>query len=717
MALWEYNIQNPSFNLQNYPPLTVANYTEEFTPVPFTVDIYYTYYSTLFYTTYTYRVVMSGNITKYKQNVVGSTSNYPSLTLYLGGSTYGEGRCGTFINIANCCEVSDFVGYVIDNGVQRELTTADWSHTFSGGYTANGNIRVDVCTLPIIFSDCSEDESGYMANYSTSGSVYNVPSILQFDNYIPVASANNPLTKQLCEDYIINFTGGEVSPEGQEFRLEVQWTTGTWTNDTQPSVVGQPSLQAVKGKITDGKFALYIIEGIDDGKLKYGIKNTATFYDLEYSTDGVNWTPTDIFPFEFIYRKRYNELGTFSYALSEWNTDIPIWDNEQDADDYLEGTKDISESRNWDRISSQYPPSNYTGIDDDVTEMGEVYTRSFFSQQYICSASALQEISNAFFDTDSGGITGIVDDIIKGLRMYGEDISNAIQGLMFFPIDLNQVFTSVQSQNYIYFGGYQFQMQNSVNKIIYPNGYIDFGSFVLKPSFNSYRDHAPYTRLYCYLAYIGWIELDVDRYLGKTVSIRYYIDTRTGGCLACIFANGVLTDYATGQMGVQMPITVTSYTEYANAQLQTLLTFGNGQGQNVGNIASMGGQLAQSGVSGGAIATASVGLGAVGLGIGATKTLYGLTQNNINNFNKTKGGSTGMLNMFLPQDCLFLFEIQDSDETPNERNLQGYPSNASGQLQSFSGYLEVDSVNLVCGGATDNEKAEIIAQLKSGVII
>ena len=264
---------------------------------------------------------------------------------------------------------------------------------------------------------------------------------------------------------------------------------------------------------------------------------------------------------------------------------------------------------------------------------------------------------------------------------------------------------------------FKFQMQHNVSKIIYPNGYIDFGSFVLKPSFNSYRDHSPYTRLYCYLAYIGWIELDVDRYLGKTVSIRYYIDTRTGGCLACIFANNILTDYATGQMGVQMPITVTSYTEYANAQLQTLLTFGNGQGQNVGNIASMGGQLAQTGVSGGAIATASIGLGAVGLGIGATKTLYGLTQNNINNFNKTKGGSTGMLNMFLPQECLFLFEIQDSDETPNEKSLQGYPSNASGQLQSFSGYLEVDSINLVCGGATDNEKAEIIAQLKSGVII
>ncbi len=526
----------------------------------------------------------------------------------------------------------------------------------------------------------------------------------------------------------LNFIEGETSPDGREFRIEVQWTTSTWINDNQPTVIGQPYIQGVKGKITNCTvdafgneyvpFTLYKIDGINDGKLKYGIiNNNAEFYDLEYTTDGVNWTPTDVFPFEFIYRRRINELGTFSYALSEWNTDVPMWDNPDDAQDYIDGNKPISDADNWDKISPQYPPNNPTGIPDDITEMGEVYTRAFFSQQYICSVNALQEISNAFFDTDSGGITGIVDDIIKGLRMYGNDVSQAIQGLMFFPIDLNQVFHSVQSQNYIYFGGYQFQMQNNVSKIIYPNGYIDFGSFDLKPSFNNYRDHNPYTRLYVYLAYCGWMELDIDRYINKTVSIRYYLDTRTGGVLACLFANGVLTDYQNGQMGVQMPITTTSYTDFANAQIQTLLTFGNGQMSNAQNIAQMGGQLASEGVAMGAIGVGATALGGIGLGVGGAKTLYGLTQNNINNFNKTKGASTSMLNLYLPQECMFLFEIQESDETSNERSLQGYPTNASGQIQSFNGYLEVDAVNLICGGATDNEKAQIIAQLKSGVII
>lgn len=76
-----------------------------------------------------------------------------------------------------------------------------------------------------------------------------------------------------------------------------------------------------------------------------------------------------------------------------------------------------------------------------------------------------------------------------------------------------------------------------------------------------------------------------------------------------------------------------------------------------------------------------------------------------------------MLNQYLPQECMFMFEIQDVDETPNHRAMYGYPSNASGQLQNFSGYLEVDTVNLVCSDATAKEKSDIIRQLQNGIYI
>lgn len=729
MALWEYNIQTNNFTLDNYPPLVIESVSDTFDEVPFNIDIYYSFYSTLFYTTNTKRVVMSGKIYKYKSNIIGGTSNYPAVTMFLGGGVGGEGRCGLALDITNCCEVRDFTGYAIENGVQRELQAPEWTDVFNGAYTANAFIRVDYCTLPILFSDASQTEidNEYAFRYSYP-TPYNVPQDLCFNNLTPLQSSNSPLTKQYCEDHIINFKGDETSPDGQYFRIEVQWITSTWDSDNQPAIMGQPNVQGVRGKITNVTYdengepqiplTLYTINGIDDGKLKYGIINNATFADLEYTTDGISWTPTETFPFDFIYRKRINELGTFSYALSDWNTDIPTWDDEETAQDYIDGEISVADSANWDKISGQYPPFNRTGIPDTASEFGVVGMRPHFSQQYILSSPALYEISNALFDTTQGGISGIFEDIKKGCAMYGESVVDDIEGLYFLPFNANEVFTSTMSQNYIYFGGYQFQMQNSVNKILYPNGYKDFGTFRIETTYgDSFRSYEPYTKLYVYLPYIGWTQLDMKKYLHKSVSVRYYFDTRTGGCVACLVADSILTDFYNGQIGVQMPIKATDFGAYANAQIQTLLGFNKPTGGGIaGNFAqNAGAGLVESGaISAGTMATGVLG---VGLAVQGTKTLYGLTQNNINNFNHTIGGSSSMLNMFLPQEVCFMFESQESMPTDYERDLIGLPSNASGVVGSFSGYLECEQVNLIANGATANEQKEIMSLLYSGIYI
>ena len=178
-----------------------------------------------------------------------------------------------------------------------------------------------------------------------------------------------------------------------------------------------------------------------------------------------------------------------------------------------------------------------------------------------------------------------------------------------------------------------------------------------------------------------------------------------------------MIDYFNGQCGVTMPVTLTDFSRYAQTQIQTLL--GANHKANTGMVgefaSNMGGGLVESGaVSMGAMASVGLGVGAM---VQTAKTVYGLSQNNINNFNKTIGGSSSMLNQFLPQECCFMFEIQDADVTPYHTQLQGLPSNASGSIGSFSGYLEVDSVNLICADATANEKAQIVSMLGQGIII
>ena len=623
-------------------------------------------------------------------------NHFPALYIQLDTEAYGVNHYQLyFLNPSNSPDVNRLMWTGQGTGSQRIPNSAS---TYTG---RSDYISSAICTISV-----------------------NIPIFETYAEADAYVNAVSDSARLVALREALNYKAPEVSPDGSDFTITNMWTHGTWLNDTQPQVSGQPYYRNFRAKMTDGTFSLYKIDGIDDGKLKMGIKNNATFYDMQYSTNGIDWIDTDTFPFEYFLRKRVNELGEFDYALTFANSKIPVFKDEATAQGYADGDIDITQADNWTEISQSYPIMNLTADSDDDTTMGEVFTKSFFSQQYICSESAIQQISNALFDTSSN----IFEDIKTGLQMYGERIIDSVQSCMFFPINLNTVYTDVQNQSYIYFGGYQFSLSNgvTVNKIIHPNGYYDFGSFDLVYSFGNkenqnFRDFSPYTRIFCYLAYIGWVELDSSRYMGHTVNIRYYFDTRTGMCLACLFVQTtqgqVLYDYYQGQCGVSMPITLTDYTGYANAQIQTLLGGVNDTKGNMGTVFNAGVNMAEKGLmtTGSAMALGSVGM--LGAGIGATKTLYGLTQNNINNFNKTKGSSSSMLNMCLPQECMFMFEVQQGTATPYELELVGYPSNASDLLVNFSGYLEVDSVKLDCSGATDNEKAEIIRQLQSGVYI
>ena len=472
---------------------------------------------------------------------------------------------------------------------------------------------------------------------------------------------------------------------------------------------------------------LYEIEGIDDGILKMGMN----FQGVEiayYSDDfGETWQqmagqPTQI-PFAYLYRNWLGEVGTF-YALSmdrnaKYPTNMFVFKTKEESDEYNDGGDNEEDATNYGDISTGYTPENKTGEEDEETTFGTIGIRSIFSQQYIMSETALSEVANAFYDVSQGGTAGIFEDIKKGCEMYGDTVVDDIESLVFYPVNLNTVFSSgIISQNYIYFGGYRFAMQNSVNRILFPNGFYDFGTFTIETTFgDNIRSYEPYTKLYCYLAYIGWVQLDMKKYLHKSVNIRYYIDTRANTCCAVLIANGVMCDFFNGQIGVSMPLRATDMNAYANAQIQALLGLGSGVGGRMSDAQKVGSQLAQAGATAGETIAGAGALGVLGVGMQGTKTLYGLTQNNINNFNHAIGGSSSIINMMLPQECLFMFEVQEAMPTEYERELVGLPSNASGTVGSFSGYLECEQVNLVCSGATAKEQAEIIRYLYNGVYI
>lgn len=564
-------------------------------------------------------------------------------------------------------------------------------------------------------------------------SVNNAPAIswgtlrygtLDFSTNIPVFStstraqaylnaASEEQAKEILQD-AINY-GGEITPPGEYFEIGNPWIHGTWT-EYGVSNTGNIAYRNVRGQINEGGEIIFYKERYmpGDTALRYGVLIRGTFTGLQYSVDGLNWQNTDAFPFDFFYRERENELGEFDYGYVLNFGKFTIWENQDDATDYMQGNKDIEEALNWPSISGGYPVYNPTGDELEETEFGHVYTEGFFSQQYILNSDAIREIANGLFDTQSQGIW---ESIKQGIEMFGADPIQAVMGLSYWPFPLTEIFSHVSSQRYVYFGGYQFNFQNagsSCNRIIYPDGYKTIASTqMIKRRFHSWRDFEPYTKLYIMLPYIGTYQLDLARYYDKVLEVRYYCDTRTNSVIAALIADGTLIDYFNGQMGCTMPITLTDYSGFANAQIQTLLGAG-GQAAN-----ALGNGIAQAPLMAGSEAALAGGIAGValsGASVGA-KTVYGLSQNNINNFNKTKGGSTSMINQFLPQKVTLIWEMMEDCAPSNYGQMFGYPSMKAGILANFSGFLKCQAVKLECNIATERERERLKQMLLSGVYI
>lgn len=479
-------------------------------------------------------------------------------------------------------------------------------------------------------------------------------------------------------------------------------------------------------------------------------------------------------PFYSPYDSKLEVTDYDGFLATMWSTNIPIFSDYIKAQKYLNDEIDISEAENWKRISSDPAYKNIiTNITEEPeieTDFGEVFTRMFFSQMYLCNVSVLNKISNDFFTYDpSASPSSIWDRIKKGIEQYGTNPMEVIQGLRFYPIDLSTVFTQTQDNPSIWIGAYEFDLEGPIAKrIIYPNGYIDLGTMKILRTFGDWRDFEPYTKLSVYLPYVGKYQLDLRKYYDKTVKIRYYIDLRTGSCCACLIADGVLLDWFDGIMGTEMPITLTDYSNYAQSQINIIMrnaglgttaevAFGNKveklMRQEIGVYNNLTDTAAQQygsaysdayangygvhgsaykarqasattntqakGMLGQVIATGQAGV-AGGIAIGAItgmKTAFDLARNGIAGYTKTRPGSSSMINQYLPQYPMFIFEVQEIDESKYLNELYGRPTNASGTIGEFSGYLEAEDVMLICPIATDTERQEIIDLVKSGIYI
>lgn len=406
------------------------------------------------------------------------------------------------------------------------------------------------------------------------------------------------------------------------------------------------------------------------------------------------------------YRSSYGD-GTWTLGLFDLDsmaiTNIPKFSDPEKADDYIEGNISIEEADNYSYISGGAGiDQNPTGEPEEETTLSRNLSRGVFAADYTMSRSGLVSLASDFFSSS------FWDDIKDGLKYYNNNYMSAVSSCIYFPFDISSVFDLV-AVNYVGFGSYQHDVTGyGISRVAFNKGVKDLGETFIRPTFNNFLDFAA-VEIYLFLPYIGFVQLQTDKYMGKTLKIQYSIDIHSGECSALLFANGTLMDTYDGQIGIVNPITSEDLAGYAQAQI-------SGIKSALGSVAGGGISGAMAGAKGGAYGAAAGAIVGSGLGaVNAGLTAYGLMNMKPQLF--SSGGYSGALGANLPQYAFLVFAIHETEEPANLIQTHGKPSNRSGLIGDFSGFLSVNSVNLNCGAATEAERAEILQLLYSGIII
>lgn len=431
-------------------------------------------------------------------------------------------------------------------------------------------------------------------------------------------------------------------------------------------------------------------------------------------------------------------------TVSDFDTNIPIFGNAEDATKYANDELSIEDALNYSDIlayEQQLPEPDFGDVDVE-TETG-INGQSYMagSAIYVLSKTEMIAFFSEIFKIQDPSFINAFKD---GNVLFGDNQANAIIGCQYFPFDASLVCSLESSSGSIWVGGWE--SHNATGKKVNMNDkVITVGEFFLPDMFKDVRDYEPYTNIYVQLPYCGTYQLSVQKYINKTVKIQYAVDIFTGACTALIYANNILLDSMDGMIGSQRPVTGRTA-----ANMLQAITRGSGSvaagaagAYKMGGLAaSIGGELvgahlpafganvgggamfgAAHAVAGGtALSAGAAGIGAAGLaGAGAVAgvdAMYKAKNAYADPPMSSRGQYSGNLGMFANQKVHFIVAIRHNYRPENELDIMGYPSGRGGKIGSFSGFLKSSCVYLADGFiGSVQERNEILEIIAKGIYI
>lgn len=394
------------------------------------------------------------------------------------------------------------------------------------------------------------------------------------------------------------------------------------------------------------------------------------------------------------------------------------------------------------------PPGNFDDTSDTI-QIPPLPTISAantgFTRIYNPTLSQVQSLARYLWTDYS-----IIETIWNHIKQFFEDPMQAIIGFNLVPVSVPDGGTEEFALMYI---GTGVMMTVAANQFVD----VDCGTYKLERYYGSALDQSPYTKIHCFLPYIGTVRLNTDEVMGATLSVKYRVDIVTGSCVAMVLVDGNVLYQYSGHCAINIPVSSADFSSYVSAAI------------NVAKTAGMGIAAGAAGAAIGA-AVASIEAGQASATMASTTELATISGTNSIS---TYGGSSSSGTPYIPSPNSYLFEhppvgptspvsyaglspqnisntvsqvaggkpnIEHSGsfsgnsgylgvrrpfliiERPNMclpenyQSLNGYPAMITMELGTCKGYTRVQQVQLTEMTATNPEQAEILSLLKGGVV-
>lgn len=386
------------------------------------------------------------------------------------------------------------------------------------------------------------------------------------------------------------------------------------------------------------------------------------------------------------------------------------------------------------------PPGTFDDESDTITD-SPLPTLSAantgFTRIYNPTLSQVQDLARYLWTDES-----VIETIWNHIKQFFENPMEAIIGFNLVPVPVPDAGTENFALMYI---------DTGVSMTVAANQFVDLdcGTVELKRYYGSALDQSPYTKVSCFLPYIGTVNLNTDEVMGTTVQVKYRVDIVSGSCVAKIFVDGNCLYQYSGHCAITIPISSANFSSYVSAAISVgklaaaAITAGAG-------VAMAGGVAEASQQTNQVVTTTQVTNTARNPSTGRQITtgtittvqtrespadqsstqasFSGLSPQNVANtvgaimsskphieHSGSFSGNSGYLGVRRP---FLIIERPNMCMPANYQALNGFPSMITMELSTCKGFTRVQQVQLTgMGKATNPEQAEIMELLKSGVIL